>query len=1141
MKRLDKILLVNWHYIVLQQIDVSQISFLTGKNGAGKSTILDALQMLILGDTTGHFFNKAANDNAKRNLKGYLYGEVAEEEEGNTVYLRGGKTFSSYVVAQFTDTVKNNSFCVGAVFDCDSGGEHTHRFFSLFDELPAFQFVRNNIPLDIQLLRAWGASLGKNKFEFYESNKRYQEMFRSQMGSIGEKFFALFRKAVPFSPIMDVAGFISDFVCDVEHRLDIEDMQENIRHYRRLEQELQYVQRKVQSLEVIAQKSESVDVVIHRLKSNQYLLDRARVSEKEARLAALDKSLQAASARLQELVGLLQRDSEQIGTLQSKRDAWIEERARSDVYLSKQRLEQEMKQLETSFSPILVAIQRQERALLDWQSRWLAVGQAVSSANQWFIGNNDANTEDDLSAVDARLVDARTSVTAALAPLRKAKQVPDAGLSRMDVAAYDLSSDALEQAQTSLTDAAESLHEANRLVQTQLRAWKEELTELAQVIANLERGMIPYDSKVTRLQEAIAAGLREQTGKEIPITIFAEMMEISDAKWHHAIEGYLHTQRFNLIVPPEQFHAALQIYNKVKIQQRIFDVGLVDIGRILEETPEASKGSLAEEIQTDDLYARAYANHLLGRVMKCDDVRELRQYRTAITADGMLYQNFVARQLNPERWASLYIGKRALEQQLAQRRDRLKHVNEHNHLWGRRAEETAVWARMTAPSTGEIRDICETQGLLARVPEMQRDHKRMVTDLGALDLSFLLQLDNKIQSCDADIIAIESHRKVAFQEQAQVERDEQQIQNVDRPEAELVLKETEKSLVETYTVVFREGQEPRYLQELDRLGTPQQVTLNFNRQMTADYTRKETFWGELVTLRSDYNRDFQAGFDIQRLDNGAYESELQRLIDSQLTHYETSIREAKERAQVQFQEDFISKLQSNIYTVEQQIRDLNVALRGISFGRDQYRFQINPNPQYLQFYQMIMDELLMEGFGLFSQVFQDKHGSVVEELFRNIVDVNASDPLAMTELEKNLEKFTDYRTYLNFDLIVKDEEGRESRLSRVISKKSGGETQTPFYISVLASFVQLYRIGRSGSDNTLRLIVFDEAYSKMDHQRIQESIKLIRDLDLQVILSAPTEKLADIAPMVDKTMIVTRLGSQTKVLEFNILDEVVNV
>ena len=42
MKKLKKILLINWLYFSKELIEVGDINFLTGKNGAGKSTVIDA-------------------------------------------------------------------------------------------------------------------------------------------------------------------------------------------------------------------------------------------------------------------------------------------------------------------------------------------------------------------------------------------------------------------------------------------------------------------------------------------------------------------------------------------------------------------------------------------------------------------------------------------------------------------------------------------------------------------------------------------------------------------------------------------------------------------------------------------------------------------------------------------------------------------------------------------------------------------------------------------------------------------------------------------------------------------------------------------------------------------------------------------
>ena len=76
MKKLKKILLINWLYFSKQLIEVDDINFLTGKNAAGKSTIVDALQIVLLGETNSRNFNKAASDTSQRTLDGYLRADM---------------------------------------------------------------------------------------------------------------------------------------------------------------------------------------------------------------------------------------------------------------------------------------------------------------------------------------------------------------------------------------------------------------------------------------------------------------------------------------------------------------------------------------------------------------------------------------------------------------------------------------------------------------------------------------------------------------------------------------------------------------------------------------------------------------------------------------------------------------------------------------------------------------------------------------------------------------------------------------------------------------------------------------------------------------------------------------------------------
>lgn len=44
MKKLKRMLLINWYYFEKEIIEFDTLTFLTGKNATGKSTIIDALQ-----------------------------------------------------------------------------------------------------------------------------------------------------------------------------------------------------------------------------------------------------------------------------------------------------------------------------------------------------------------------------------------------------------------------------------------------------------------------------------------------------------------------------------------------------------------------------------------------------------------------------------------------------------------------------------------------------------------------------------------------------------------------------------------------------------------------------------------------------------------------------------------------------------------------------------------------------------------------------------------------------------------------------------------------------------------------------------------------------------------------------------------
>jgi uncharacterized protein YPO0396 len=151
MKTLTKIRIINWHYFWNETIEVKPIVFLTGVNGSGKSTLIDALEVVLLGDTTGRSFNKAAMDKSSRTLRGYLKGEIGDDQDNGFKYLRNGR-FTSYIVLEFYDDMNKENFLMGIVFDSFEDGSEEHHFFVLNDKIPENGFVENKVPLDYKQL-----------------------------------------------------------------------------------------------------------------------------------------------------------------------------------------------------------------------------------------------------------------------------------------------------------------------------------------------------------------------------------------------------------------------------------------------------------------------------------------------------------------------------------------------------------------------------------------------------------------------------------------------------------------------------------------------------------------------------------------------------------------------------------------------------------------------------------------------------------------------------------------------------------------------------------------------------------------------------------------------------------------------------
>ena len=313
--------------------------------------------------------------------------------------------------------------------------------------------------------------------------------------------------------------------------------------------------------------------------------------------------------------------------------------------------------------------------------------------------------------------------------------------------------------------------------------------------------------------------------------------------------------------------------------------------------------------------------------------------------------------------------------------------------------------------------------------------------------------------------------------------------------------------------------QPAYFEKLGQYGAPDKVSGAFLQPIKGTSSLLINAESELRKLRSEYNQEFHFSLDISNVEtNDEYDKDYQNVKDIQLPDYIERIAKAKETAMISFKNDFLNKLKANIKTVIDQISDLNRALRKAKFGNNTYSFECKPDPDYIEYYSMIM--AAEEGETLFSYEFMNKYKDTIDNLFAQLESFDRSDAAAA----EAVDRLSRYSTYLTFDILQKDSNGITEPLSKTIFSKSGGEIQTPFYVAMLASFVQLYKVNdtRNQMDNTMRLVIFDEAFNKMDPERITECISMLRHFGLQAIICSPTDKAGDIVPLCDRTLLVDK-------------------
>jgi energy-coupling factor transporter ATP-binding protein EcfA2 len=1109
MKSLARLRLINWHLFANENIDIKNITFLTGANGTGKSTIIDAIQIVLLGDTSGRNFNKAANDRTGRTLRGYLRCETGETADGQVMCLRPGR-FTSYVALEFFDDKTEARFTLGIVFDSFEDDTEEHHFFYLNSPFPSNGFTNSELldkeqarPFTYKELSKYFADNYKaDDYKFFDSNIEYHEFIKHILGDLPEKFFTLFKKAVGFSPITNISSFITEFVCDVDYNIDITPMQTNIEQYKLLELEAKKIQTKIDSLSSIHNAYEDFSKVKENLVLADYVTDKANYETYKADLEGYTTKLADSKKRVDEIDGLLLQYDNQMGELKQEKESYLAKKVGSSGYSLTAALAQKKSQtmekitaLEGNYSSLSLTL---ANYINSYKEALDKLYQRLSSDDLSFISDGEKEEIEKFQDIGKEFAATASDLAQAL----NDKTVNATLVNEFQEEMASLHSDAIK---------------ISHLLDNSVFSLTNSRDALDRELQEIHAGHKPFQEQYLEVKAALEEALKERHSNAV-VSSYCDLVDIRDKRWTKAIEAYIYNQKFNFFVDESYYEEAARILAKICRDYGFYSISVVDTAKLIERGFAAKPGSVAEEILTSHEGARAYTDFILGNLMKCETFAEARESGNGLLPNCTGYRSFASFYLNERRGEVSFIGTKLDEETVLKKKDDFSALNKNLECYNDLNSFFRAVARLEVLSTSEAHTIGADIEDMKRVDSLNKEAQHYEDEMHEGELNEVSSYDQKISSIDEDINSIQGEKDKLLIEKGGLENIIRQLESDLIPNKRNSVDFMGQKLLGFDQTLVNEKFEPFYEQALANLSLvkikAQAQTLYVQTQDKLKSTKDR-----LIDLRSKYTAAYNLSYDSTKEDsNEEFDNELTNLTSVLLPSYLSKIEDAHKKAIKEFKDDFIYKLRTSFETISSQIAELNEALKAVRFGRDSYRFSVEPNKDYLDYYKMITDDLLLN-VGDAEDVYLEKYKDVMNGLFNMISEATDQEGDVKAQILENIAKFTDYRTYLVFDLLVRrGEEKQESSLARTFKRQSGGETQTPFYISILASFAQLYRSNEVSSD-TLRLVIFDEAFSKMDGSRIKESVGLLRSFGLQAILSTPSEKLRDLSKEVDLVLV----------------------
>lgn len=1071
-KTATKLLIVQWSRFQKLCINLKGSTLITGVNGTGKSTILDAMSYLLTGNTQ---FNKAAKDR-DRTVLGYVRGDT--KSNGPSRYLRDGEIIS-YIAMEFWSPVDNSFLVVGVCIE--SADQVTKPKSSWFvcrnARIEEMNFARKEKNL------LWVAP--KNKLsvngwtmksaDFLGRDKGVEQVMRAlglRCGAI--KYRSKLVKMMAFNPENNIDQFIQECVLEPGKVDSLKDLREQRMRFDEIKRVYKNLRDSKSKLEEVEQKISEYESKQKNLHIRELMLCYQELREKEEEKKEIEIQKKTLQLKLRELenqkaeLDIRYNEAMERYQIAMNNDAFkgMQDTLRQ---LEHQRdsLDEKIRQSEEKLSK-LKKLQIKLRELLNWLEDFLTISEE-DKKSLFHLAERRFKTED---------------VVRAFVRFGETVGMQDKIFEKNEVHLGD------------------TIGEINN-----------ELDELERKIKQLQSNIMVFPKEVEEARQIIRKDF-EAEGIHTEVRIFAELVqEVKDAEWRAAIETFLGRKRFYIIVEGKYCHKAMEI-----LQQKKLHGANVVISDKLPDT-KVTPGSAAEILKIPNVYARRFANYLLNGIHLCGSLEELHEYpKGGLMKDGMLAKSYAVSNMNVKK-TEFCMGQDAVKLQLLKaERDKKDKM----------AEREAV--------RNEMEQICRKRKELKLVDwnvenydfdsasalaESKEQKKSICSDIEKITQNpgFLAVLEEQ-ENAGREYKRLGSAKELLVEDIGGCKKDQERCQDTLKKLAgEICLKEKEYSEkcfmhLELKRPMLEEYEKLRTKKESWQVITPK--TVRNLRGEVEECTR------QMENAQLSYCK--LAEIDINK--RGAayikfFREEYRNIANIKIEEAHQRLEEQSQKLESAFMNDFVAEMNETIRDAKEEIAAINRELKVLPFGNDTYKFVMKERPDRDIFFRICRK---LENYMGLPEVYMNS-AREDEEMERDIQEF-----MEIILEEEDETEYTDYRKYFAYDMEIVSRQG-DSEIISDLSKKQGsasnGEKQTPYFIILAASLLQCY----PRQVCCARLAFIDEAFSALSRERIEQMVKYLENNCFQVFYAAPPEKINSIGSYVESTVSLVTTGRYTDAVE----------